>query len=140
MTTIAYRDGVLAADSLVTAQGIREGAMTKIAKVGRVLAAGCGNGVRIRAFLDWVRGGMKGAPPAMGDNSEAVILAPGHPVVYVGSDGLMTQEGCEFYALGSGSRIAYGALAAGASAEEAVRIAARYDTSTGGEVVVLRRD
>jgi ATP-dependent HslUV protease subunit HslV len=83
---------------------------------------------------------MKGAPPVMGDNSEAVILAPGHPVVYVGSDGLMTQEGCEFYALGSGSRIAYGALAAGASAEEAVRIAARYDTSTGGEVVVLRRD
>ena len=40
-------------------------------------------------------------------------------------------------ALGTGCEYAIGAMAAGTSAEEAVRIAARYDTNTGGEVITL---
>lgn len=42
------------------------------------------------------------------------------------------------YSIGSGSDIALGALAAGAKPAEAVAIAARYDSGTGGEVVTMK--
>lgn len=43
-----------------------------------------------------------------------------------------------FYAVGSGGPYALGAMAMGASPEEAVAIAARFDPGTGGEVEVLK--
>lgn len=42
-----------------------------------------------------------------------------------------------FYGIGSGSDYALGALAAGATPEEAVRIAGRYDTYTNQELTVV---
>jgi len=41
----------------------------------------------------------------------------------------------DFYAIGSGAKVALGAMACGKSAIEAVRIAARYDPYTGGRIV-----
>lgn len=43
-------------------------------------------------------------------------------------------------AIGTGEEIALGAMAAGASAEEAVRIACRLDSGSGGLVTVLHLD
>lgn len=44
------------------------------------------------------------------------------------------------YAFGSGSQIAIGAMAAGKSAREAVKIAIKHDAYTGGKVRVFRPD
>lgn len=41
--------------------------------------------------------------------------------------------------MGSGGEFASGAMAMGATAAEAVRIAMKFDTKTGGEITVLRR-
>ena len=43
-----------------------------------------------------------------------------------------------YFAMGSGRDFALGAMAAGASAEEAVRAAIAHDVYSGGEVVTLR--
>lgn len=43
MTTIAYRDGVLASDSQATINAVASGTATKIARRGRVLLAGTGD-------------------------------------------------------------------------------------------------
>lgn len=40
----------------------------------------------------------------------------------------------DFYAVGSGAKVALGAMACGKSAVEAVRIAARFDPYTGGRI------
>lgn len=42
------------------------------------------------------------------------------------------------FAAGSGCDYAYGAMAMGATAEEAVRAAIRFDVGCGGEITVLR--
>lgn len=63
MTTIAYRDGVMAADTLTTWGNSRDGYVSKIAKRGSVLAAGSGSMAHVQRFLDWFRTGMKGDPP-----------------------------------------------------------------------------
>lgn len=43
----------------------------------------------------------------------------------------------EYFAIGSGGPYAMGAMAMGATPEEAVAIAARFDPGTGGEVEVM---
>ena len=140
MTTVAFRDGVLAADTLVTANTHRDGSVTKIAKRGPVLAAAVGLLPFALAFLDWFRGGMLGDPPPMGNKEDR---ATGHIFT---SDGWVLSYSifgwqrirAEYYANGSGSDYAYGAMAMGASAEDAVRAALIHETASGGEIQVLR--
>jgi hypothetical protein len=43
-----------------------------------------------------------------------------------------------FYAVGSGSHLALGALEAGASPKQAIKIASRYDSGTNNDVRVLK--
>lgn len=43
----------------------------------------------------------------------------------------------QFYAIGSGGPYAMGAMAMGATPEEAVAVAARFDPNTGGEIEAL---
>jgi len=64
MTIIAYRDGVLAADTQATQGESHRGAsITKIAKRGTVLAAAAGAMPGALRFLDWFRSGMPGDTP-----------------------------------------------------------------------------
>lgn len=138
MTTIAVRDGVLAADTLFTCNGSRDHYTTKAWRIGGVLAAACGPSTHIHAFRSWVVGGMEGPSPYAGasDSGNGIVVAPGHPIILAGSGGLAPVI-ADFYALGSGESFAIGAMEMGATAEEAVRIAAKRDTATGGEITVL---
>lgn len=56
----------------------------------------------------------------------------------VGSDFGVIRESSGVYALGTGSDYALGAVAAGASLEDAVQIAATFDIHTGGRIDVAR--
>lgn len=52
MTTIAYRDGVLAVDSRSSSGSRFCGAVVKAVKRGPFLAAATGNGILCQAFLE----------------------------------------------------------------------------------------
>lgn len=139
MTTIAYKAGVLAADSLCTSNGFREGDALKIRKIGRLLVAGCGASARCERFFDWVAAGMNGESPWTGhDSGNSLIVLPDDTLVMFGENGPWPLQ-ADFYALGSGELIALGAMAAGASAAEAVAHAIRFDTRSGGPIRTISR-
>lgn len=134
MTVIAFKDGVLAADSLITADGVRVGYTTKIRKIGPVLAAGAGTMSFVQAFLDWLATGAEDDPPETSGNSEGLLIYDGRILTWNdGWDHFVTP----FYAIGSGRYQALGAMAAGASAREAVEAACLSDCYSGGFVQAL---
>lgn len=138
MTTIAYKDGILAADSLVC-NGSARAAMTtrKIRRIGKVLIAGCGYIGELEAFVDWVAAGMKDTDPLRGGETSALLLAPGQPPVLFGTRGPWPASS-EYIAMGSGEDFAFGAFSAGADAVGAIEAAIRHDVYSGGPIVTLK--
>lgn len=151
MTTIVYRDGVLAADSCYTEDsesgGSRVFQCQKLHKcqlsgfppayvyVG--LAGAGGPGLR---FLRWVKDGMnRNAPPSFdpGDDFVALVVMDGDAYVF---DRYMEPERVvePYHAIGSGAKCAFVALDMGANAKEAVERAAVRDPYTRGPVQVLK--
>lgn len=143
MTTIAYRDGVLAGDTQITCGATIDGWTQKVFRKGPILYATTGCSGLGDAFRAWVEGGLVGDAPAMkreGDDAEASgYIFPGGDRVVWRYNSVWASHRAPFFAYGSGAEIALGAMLAGASAEEAVKLAAERDTNTGGEITVLKR-
>lgn len=141
MTTIAYRDGALAFDSQVSDGNRFDGTMMKGIKGDYFVAAmsGAANrmGVLGSIYVD------KSDNPvydksALTENEELVVVTRAG-VFFCNNAGPLKFD-APFYVAGSGGSIAMGAMAHGASAEEAVQIACKYDTKTSAPVHVLRID
>jgi ATP-dependent protease HslVU (ClpYQ) peptidase subunit len=139
MTTIAYRDGVLAADTRVTRGGyIMPGHFCKIGRSPSGDLVGIsGNCAKADGFLRAVINGTAD-PTAPEEGVTALVISPDGRITVHEAAGRFDITGAEFWAIGSGTSAALGALHAGASAEEAVRIAMLIDNDSGGEVNSLR--
>ena len=138
MTTIAYRDGVMAADSAVIT-----GHQTRVARVRKVhrcpdgtLIGGAGAAWAIQAVWAWFdKGEPEDERPEFETEEEELLN-----LLIVRPDGRVTRmddtrgeyqvEG-EYHALGAGDEGALCAMAAGASAVEAIEIVARFNLYTG---------
>ena len=147
MTTIAYRDGVLAADSRVTVDNGSGARMHTCRKLFRkrvtegkkqfeVIIATAGESSPGMVFVDWYGSG-KPVPEIflhIDADFTCLVLTPKGLFEY---DTFCRGEEIEedFYAIGSGAMAALAAMHCGKSALDAVRIAARVDTYTGGRVV-----
>jgi ATP-dependent protease HslVU (ClpYQ) peptidase subunit len=140
VTTVAFKDGVIASDSQITCEGIAESTMPKIARnVVGDLAGASGSAAFIHAFLTWFAGGEKGeAAPSPTENDGGIIVRAGGSIECYEHPGpspfVLTAK---TYAIGSGRKLALGAMAFGASAEEAIKVAAQYDIYTSGKIVTL---
>lgn len=139
MTTIAFRNGIMAAD---TSTYIHEGNLrmpsdrsTKLRRLsdGSVVGAA---GVRrqISDFVAWYEKGQDGPRPSIDLATIIHCFPDGRVSVYDGSYDERDVTNCEFYACGSGAMAALAAMSMGASAEQAVKVAMLYDPWTGGEV------
>lgn len=138
MTTIAWDGKTLAADTLITSNGMRVGYAQKIGKRGRVLFGASGSLEVMQPFLAWCSGGFHGDPPSMKrDESDASGLVVFEDRIVTFSNTGVDTIRAPFYAQGSGSPMALGALHAGATAIEAVKAAAAVDTGSGGEITAL---
>lgn len=136
MTTIAYRDGVLAADTQVNSgNGNRAG---RIRKIGRTadghLWAYTGSTEHQAACATWAEM-REGDPPAI-EGCFILIDPTGRHREWWGKGWIAAED--PQAAWGSGERVARGAMFVGASAQEAVRAAIAIDTDSGGDVTVLR--
>lgn len=140
MTTIAYRDGIIAADSGVTSGSSHVGYATKIGRGGGQykgwVAGVSGNLDWSRAFLDSFEKGDL-LPQAKGDEGGTLLISPRRQMFLWYGVYTPYRIRAPFYAIGSGCNEARGAMAAGASAIEAVRIAKRLDEGTFGPVKSL---
>jgi hypothetical protein len=137
MTTIAYRAGILAGDRQVNFDTINDCQITKVVRTpGGVLVGASGSTSMCRAIRQWFMGGEAGERPAFKVNDEsasALVIRPDGSIEYHDVIG-WHEIGAEFYAIGSGYTIALGAMAMGANAEDAVKVASRFCTKTGDKV------
>lgn len=141
MTTIAYRDGVIAADTSMTVNGTVVPGRVKIARApdGRLIG-GAGKAAFTESFRAWAIT-EEGDPPKMEPGSVGFVIDTDGSVRLWDSDegnGPFTVRP-PYIAVGSGQDYAMGAMFAGADAETAVRAAIAHDKSTNGDVLVLSR-
>lgn len=145
MTTIAYRDRTLAADSLVSGEMMRWGTTAKLfrAPCGWIGAA-CGDAGAASEFAQWMEtltfeipAPPSFAAPEFKSAVDGLLISHfGTIWCWTGRPRLFPLE-TEFTAIGSGAKIAMGAMAMGATAEQAVAVAAQFDVYTGGKIETL---
>ena len=136
MTTIAYRDGVLAADTQINSgNGNRAGHIRKIGRTADGWLWGfTGSTEHMADCAEWAEG-REGKPPAI-EGCFILISPDGRHKEWWGKGWIAAED--PQAAWGSGEKIARGAMHAGASASEAVQAAIALDTDSGGTVTVLR--
>lgn len=140
MTTIVFRHGVLASDSQTTSSNLRMHGVTKCIKTDTYLAGGCGHLETLAAWLDWVEGGMQEDKKPEGNDKSTLFLIDKRGFILEYDEKMYPMKVGKhpFFAWGSGRDFALGALECGATAVEAVRVAAKYDIYTGGRIKTLQ--
>lgn len=139
MTTITYRDGVVAADTRMVAGGwIGAGSARKIFRMqnGGVCAV-TGDLAIGTTFIDWFDGDKANPRPSLGDDCRVISFRNNKITVHEGG-GSFEMEGSAFYAWGSGAPAALAAMHLGADAMKAVEVASIVDPYTGGPFVFMR--
>lgn len=142
MTTIVYRAGVLAADTIITYGSYTNGERSKIARCGRRVVALAGPAWLRIPLEEWVADGCpRDAVPTDLMENEAdfdcfIVEADG--ALYCFAKGYLMPVPGEYAAIGSGTQLALGAMAHGADAVSAVRAASLHDKNTGGEITTVR--
>lgn len=144
MTCIAIRNGVVAADSrMVAGWYISSRNLSKISKLrdGSVLVS-CGNVAETTMLKDWMRKHWptKEQPPFSNLDTDSCVIRLGTDgrITEMTKGGIVRVPKAEFYAHGCGRELAMGAMAMGASATEAVRIAAKFCAGVGGPIRQIR--
>lgn len=142
MTTIAFRSGQLAADSLIAYTSITNGSRVKIAKCGRFAVALAGLAWLRKPLEAWCDKGCpeEKVPQVLLDNDSkfaALIVDTKTGDLFEFDNGYLVPIHADYTAIGSGALLALGAMAHGATAEEAVTAASRHDKNTGGPVTSL---
>ena len=143
MTAVVFAGGVLAADTLTVAGGSRIGEVRKIARgPSGMLAGAAGDTAQCARFLRQVEAGkVDGFDLEATDcGFNGLMVAADGSLHRVGPGGDVWPISAGFAAIGSGSDIALGALHMGATAEQVVEAAIRFDTTCGGAVQTERLD
>jgi hypothetical protein len=139
MTTVAYRAGVLAADSSCWEGETNVHGVRKVFRVRGVIVGCAGRLSEIQAFIRWIRNGADESEyPKMADLAALVITDDGKvnafenfspdPIPVIGP----------YCSIGAGSDIALGAMWAGASSVDAIRAARAHNSVTSGRIQTLR--
>ena|ERR1700694_4242478 len=139
MTTIAYRDGILAADGRVTdGHLILTDECKKIRRLSDgALFALAGDDVYEEKIVEILED-MDSPLPQGKDFTAILVDTEGRLSIYSGVGDRFLPWYADFAAFGSGAEIAYGAMQMGASAEQAVVAACARNTTTGGAIQTER--
>lgn len=141
MTTIAYRDGVMAADSQTTAGEVRRGATRKVFQLLDGSLVGFSGGLsEIGPAVQWfAEGKLPYKRPRLPEDASLLVIeaSPSGEVSYYRHNLIPQLTVAAFHAIGSGNEFALGAMAMGANAQQAVAVAAEFDIYTGGRITTL---
>lgn len=131
MTTIAYKNGVLAGDRRVVSDGRPIGTRCKVVRRGDGAMFGAAGNLDTTVLMqDWFMRGE--AEPFPGrDDSECIIVRPLGDVEWRRRDEHKVWPGSREFAIGSGAIAARGAMAVGANATAAIVAATSLDDGTG---------
>lgn len=135
MTTIAYRDGVMASDTGESSGSVWVGSVDKIIKTGGLLvgASGCVDACETCLNFFTEGGKVEDFKNTLSGDFEAVVT-DGKRLWHTENKMKMYGIRASFFAMGSGMKIALGAMAMGANAKEAVEVACQFDKNSRGPV------
>mgnify|MGYP001595236702 CR=1 FL=1 len=145
MTVIAVKDGIMAADTASWHSNVDRGA--RVSKIVHLpdgsLFGAAGWLPVIEQAREWLADGAdpeKRPAKAEADDLSGCLMRPDGSLWSVSFRFDIYPEPAGIDAQGAHNEFLYGAMLAGASAEEAVRLAIRHCTHAGGEVQVERLD
>ena len=133
MTTVAYRDGVLCADSMATDDSGAVFVRKSVWLPNGDAAAGAGDLNEVMAAISWLAGGGKGDAPSIGNSC---ILFTDKGELFMASTGWPGAPVKGYCAIGSGAQGAMVAMKLGKSAQAAIDAVMGVDTCTGGDIDV----
>lgn len=154
MTTIAYRNGVLAADSKINYGSFSNGEVNKI----HVITVPDDDGKCVRKAMLVVAGAIWVSEPMIewiesGANQEDIphcilhaakdfscLMVDDEGTLWEFNNGYFLKCGVDYHAIGSGMMFALGAMAVGSEAPEAVAAAMKHDMATGGKITICTVD
>ena len=135
MTTIACNRKVIAFDSRESDDDICWPCDKKVVRIGPVLIGCAGDSLEISKFMDWFNyQAMK--PPKLKEMQALVLAREG--IYYYSNSTHRSVITRPFFAVGSGSGYAIGAMTMGAAPKRAVEIALDYDSNSGPPVRVMK--
>lgn len=148
MTTIAYRDGVMAADTQMTSsESTRMGHCTKVWKIKGYLVGFAGTQRLVREAKDFLENNLKSGEPlpripffAQEEKDQSTngvwgfVVCPQRGIFRYEERGLPWEVEADYIAVGSGSDYARAAMYCGKDAIDAVAVAMHFDCGTGGEI------
>lgn len=138
MTIIALKDGYMCSDSLVTQGDLKLGSVNKIFTVDRYVIGIAGTYQHAMQFINWFREGRPDKRPDFDGekpNFDALVYDKILDYTMHYSDGFLGDLiASTCYAIGSGTDLALGAMEAGATAHEAVKIAIKRNSNCGGKI------
>lgn len=146
MTTVVFRDGVMAADSRGNDTQVGACRLQKIFrkkfKGKEHLIGVCGFYEAALLFIDWYGTNNQAIFDRLGklssDDDFGVMIWTGRKLLY--ADRLMRINHCleDYWAIGSGAGHAITALDCGKTAAQAVQMAIKRDIHSGGRIVTAR--
>lgn len=146
MTTITYRDGVMASDTLIVADTDAMGYCDKVFKINGYLVGLAGSKRFVTSFLSWAQKSFETDRPLpempfwaehSKDHQDGLwgyVVTPDRAIFRYETQGLPYLVESEYVACGSGREYAMGAMACGKSPKEAVEVAMLFDRGSGGEI------
>jgi ATP-dependent protease HslVU (ClpYQ) peptidase subunit len=141
LTTVAYKDGVIAADSMSVIDKMKWSLRCK--KVWKLpngdVIGFAGPVMHFRKSVDLLNASIRAAKnknsidlPDLHKSLFALLASKTHIYMWTGKDWSMDKP--EAYAYGPGEKYAQGAMDAGADAVTAIKVAIKRDLYTGGRV------
>lgn len=144
MTTIAYRNGVMASDTLVSDEGYLQKTFRPKIKEIRGCLVGCAGGAWAgNVFFEWFEGNKEDdcfANELSGDDDFTALVVDANKEVFIYNRYLSPDDVSDMdnVAIGSGSKIAMALMDFGATAEEAVKVTIDHDLYSGGKIQTIK--
>lgn len=139
MTIYCYRDGILASDSGIFANGVCHGRGKKAYKTSKGVIHACsGRSSNAQMYHVWMeelascQRDLTGTRPTLDEDFSGHFIEPNGNIFYVDRHLVPVPIDAPFIAGGYASDLAIGAMARGASAIEAVEIALLYSDCVRG--------
>ena len=138
MTTVAFRDGVMACDSKVSGDFLSK-IQDKVVKGRGVLVGYCGDLIAAWSGAMYLAGEVQDRPiTTREDDVMFLIYRDGELYLADAEFREVPLKPMKYYAIGSGGQAAMVAMHMGATAGEAIKMAIRVDDGSGGPVKEYR--
>jgi ATP-dependent HslUV protease subunit HslV len=136
MTVIAYRDGVMAADTLMLIGGIKQHVRKVLKRRGYLLGVSGSNCPSDAEMLAWFfqEPGSLSKPNLPRTKFDMLVVTPDGGIQLWNGGGSFEPILTPFYAVGCGAEVALGAMEMGATAVQAARAAIRWSAGVEGRV------